>query len=132
MPKKILKVIKIIIMINAGLILLTLGCSDNGGANSSSNPGTSLSGGQDTASDPLKQLQDEGKLGTAGDKGGSVLASGGPEVTSVYPPSVDPDQDNVPDVSFTGYTGKLDNCPGVYNPDQKDSDGNGIGDACQH
>ncbi len=24
----------------------------------------------------------------------------------------------------------LDNCPGVYNPDQADSDGDGIGDAC--
>jgi hypothetical protein len=24
----------------------------------------------------------------------------------------------------------LDNCPGIYNPDQKDSDGDGYGDAC--
>jgi hypothetical protein len=34
----------------------------------------------------------------------------------------DTDNDGVPDV--------LDNCPTVYNPDQADSDGNGIGDAC--
>ena len=35
----------------------------------------------------------------------------------------DADGDGVPDSS--------DNCPTVYNPDQKDSDGNGVGDACQ-
>jgi hypothetical protein len=26
---------------------------------------------------------------------------------------------------------KVDNCPGVYNPDQADTDGDGIGDACE-
>jgi hypothetical protein len=35
----------------------------------------------------------------------------------------DADHDGVPDIS--------DNCPAVANPDQKDSDGNGVGDACQ-
>jgi hypothetical protein len=35
---------------------------------------------------------------------------------------VDTDKDSVPDI--------LDNCPFTYNPDQKDSDVNGIGDAC--
>lgn len=34
---------------------------------------------------------------------------------------IDPDNDGHCD---------LDNCPGVYNPDQADSDGDGIGDAC--
>lgn len=29
-----------------------------------------------------------------------------------------------------GFVGLNDNCPDVYNPDQRDSDGNGIGDAC--
>ena len=29
-----------------------------------------------------------------------------------------------------GFLGLQDNCPNVYNPDQRDSDGNGIGDAC--
>ena len=34
----------------------------------------------------------------------------------------DSDQDDIPDID--------DNCPDVYNPDQADCDGNGIGDAC--
>jgi hypothetical protein len=43
----------------------------------------------------------------------------------VSPPVVivDTDGDGVPDA--------IDNCPYVYNPDQKDSVGNGIGDACR-
>jgi len=35
----------------------------------------------------------------------------------------DSDGDEIPDV--------FDNCPTVFNPDQRDSDGNGVGDACQ-
>ncbi len=38
------------------------------------------------------------------------------------PPPPDRDHDGIPDFR--------DNCPDVYNPDQKDSDGNGVGDAC--
>jgi len=38
-------------------------------------------------------------------------------------PLADTDGDGVPDVN--------DNCPGVSNPDQTDSDGNGVGDACE-
>ena len=38
------------------------------------------------------------------------------------PPPPDRDHDGVPDFK--------DNCPDVYNPDQADSDHNGIGDAC--
>lgn len=49
---------------------------------------------------------------------------------SVFPLSVDPDQDNVPDVKFKDEVA-LDNCIGVFNPDQKDSDGDGIGDLCE-
>jgi hypothetical protein len=44
----------------------------------------------------------------------------------------DPDHDGVPDTEpWQGATFPLDNCPGVYNPDQADSDGDGIGDACE-
>jgi len=39
------------------------------------------------------------------------------------PPPPDRDKDGIPDFR--------DNCPDVYNPDQKDIDENGVGDACQ-
>ena len=34
------------------------------------------------------------------------------------------------DSDADGVLNAVDNCPGVYNPDQKDSNGDGIGDAC--
>ena len=40
----------------------------------------------------------------------------------------DPDGDCIPDNDCIGT--QCDNCPGVYNPDQTDSDEDGIGDAC--
>ena len=39
------------------------------------------------------------------------------------PPPVDTDND--------GLTDDQDNCPNTPNPDQEDTDGNGVGDACQ-
>ena len=36
-----------------------------------------------------------------------------------------------PDIDGDGIPNASDNCPSVYNPDQKDSDHNGVGDACQ-
>lgn len=45
-----------------------------------------------------------------------------PPPPPVPPPPPDRDKDGVPDFK--------DNCPDVYNPDQADSDHNGIGDAC--
>ncbi len=40
---------------------------------------------------------------------------------------------NLPmDLDGDGVTDDVDNCPSVYNPDQADSDHNGIGDACQN
>lgn len=35
------------------------------------------------------------------------------------------------DVDCDGIANGVDNCPAVANPDQKDTDGNGIGDACE-
>ena len=36
-----------------------------------------------------------------------------------------------PDTDDDGVENVLDNCPFIYNPGQEDSDGNGVGDACQ-
>lgn len=42
----------------------------------------------------------------------------------VYDPSVDLDEDDVPDA--------VDNCPNVFNPDQADADGDNVGNACDN
>ena len=41
----------------------------------------------------------------------------------------DDDGDGIPDNDFKG---PADNCPLVYNSDQRDEDGNGVGDACEN
>jgi hypothetical protein len=52
------------------------------------------------------------------------------DVTSLY--ANDPDHDGWPSIQpWQGAHYKLDNCPYVPNPDQADSNGDGIGDACQ-
>ena len=35
------------------------------------------------------------------------------------------------DFDGDGFSNAVDNCPAVYNPDQADADGNGVGDVCQ-
>lgn len=66
--------------------------------------------------------------------GGEVDEETAPPVLrdlSVFPPQVDPDQDNVPDAPLPNRPDiKVDNCPGLFNPDQADQDGDGKGDAC--
>ena len=53
-----------------------------------------------------------------------IYAGGGCHLESAPPPpDSDQDGDGIPD--------SIDNCPTVYNPDQADSDNNGVGDACQ-
>jgi hypothetical protein len=55
-----------------------------------------------------------------------VASSSTDNITTVYKnyiESHDPDSDNI--------FGAIDNCPLISNPDQKDSDNNGMGDACE-
>ncbi|HWJ83494.1 MAG TPA: nidogen-like domain-containing protein [Nocardioides sp.] len=52
------------------------------------------------------------------------------DVTKGYPDN-DPDGDKWPDFEpWAGADYVLDNCPGIYNETQSDSDGDGLGDAC--
>jgi hypothetical protein len=133
--KKVIKMIKIITLIPASLAYLALaGCSgDNGEAATDGHPDASISGAPSGSQDPLKDLQDEGKLPTVGTGPKTTPATAsGAESLSVYPPSVDADQDNVPNSAISGHPEiALDNCPNIFNPGQEDSDHNGTGDACQ-
>jgi C1A family cysteine protease len=47
-------------------------------------------------------------------------------------PCIDSDHDGYGDPDYTGNTCPPDNCPNKYNPDQTDSDGDGLGDACDN
>ncbi len=105
----IIKVIKNIILINL-FCGLCLACT------------SSRSGELEKANSELPLQEGKSKM--------PVLMPEGEADLSVLPPSVDPDQDNVPDVKYKEGV-ILDNCPGVFNPDQQDSDGDGIGDACE-
>lgn len=70
-------------------------------------------------SNPTQQDSDSNGVGDAC-QGGSPLPGPGPGEDV---PGEDEDQDGIEDGS--------DNCPAVRNPDQQDSDSNGVGDACQ-
>lgn len=136
MAKNVIKMIKILILIQAGAAwLMVAGCNDSGEASNDLKPSTSISGEPSgaAADDPMKQLQDEGKLPAIGTGGKRPVLSGpATEGLSMYPPNVDPDQDNVPNVPIPGHPEiAVDNCPTVFNPDQADANHNGIGDACE-
>lgn len=140
MGKNLIKMIKILILIQAGLFsLVVAGCDDEG---STSQPGdlrpdatvsSESAGGTD---DPLKQLENEGKLPKTG-TGGKMPVIGAPsapsaEGLSLYPPNVDPDQDNIPNVPIAGHPEiSVDNCPSAFNPGQEDDNHNGVGNICE-
>lgn len=50
--------------------------------------------------------------------------------TDGVPPSCDPSSNGTPDLDGDSYSNRLDDCPLVTNYDQRDSDLDGIGDAC--
>lgn len=52
------------------------------------------------------------------------------KVANVSDPCTDRDGDGFGDPGFPANTCPLDDCPGVWNPDQADSDKDGVGDAC--
>ncbi len=128
-----IKIITLIIFLFPALV--GLGCNGTTTSTGGTVPGSdpNISGqvdNQDT--DELEKMKEEGKLtpteGTS--KIPAILPKHLDADLSVLPPEIDPDQDNIPDVAYKEGV-VLDNCPGVFNPDQKDSDDNGIGDACE-
>jgi hypothetical protein len=110
--------IKILILINLVFGLL-VGCSGDERQDEDLTPDTSISGATD---DPLKKLQEEGKLPPSDVKLGDL---------SLIPPELDGDGDNVPKAQIPNHPEiPIDNCPDDFNPNQEDSDGDGVGDVC--
>jgi hypothetical protein len=54
----------------------------------------------------------------------------GDHIDNAVDPCTDSDGDGFGDPGFAANTCKPDNCPYVWNPDQADRDGDGVGDAC--
>ncbi|HAF62370.1 MAG TPA: hypothetical protein DCK95_08590 [Anaerolineaceae bacterium] len=98
--------------------------------------GNNLSGAADSGGLWVKLTKDEvvsalynywGCDGGPGTPGCDLIVGQGQ--VSYTPWLIDPDADHVFE-SSDGTGNYVDNCPATYNPDQKDSDGDGIGDAC--
>ncbi len=141
MGKNVIKMIKILILIQIGFLpLVGAGCNDEGTSTGPEDlkPNTSVSGEMGGGTeDPLKQLENEGKLPKVG-TGGKMPVIGAPsapsaEGLSLYPPNVDPDQDNIPSTPIAGHPEiSVDNCPNVFNPGQEDDNHNGVGNVCEN
>lgn len=84
------------------------------GASESSGSSETLAGSETSATERLILV-----LPVEGAGGSYTLSL---QITPVAPPVSDRDNDGVPD--------DVDNCPDTYNPSQRDTDGNGIGDVC--
>lgn len=79
----------------------------------------------------------DGGVGTSGCKKVGGAGWGASSNTDTDPWIMDPDADDIYSTNdgtdgwaWDVYIGLYDNCPATYNPDQLDSDGDGIGDMC--
>ena len=127
----------ILIMVSLALVLSGPGCTESGNQGGGTAVEGDLSETEAAEGDILKKMQDEGKLPPSMEgrrlpvlpSDGEVLRGSGPEVLSLYPVEIDTDQDEYPDDPIEGRPEvKTDNCPGLFNPDQADANGDGIGD----
>jgi hypothetical protein len=94
------------------LVFVVLGCGGDGGERASGTGGTGGTGG------------------TSGSGGSGAGTSGSGGVGGFPAQQVGLGTDWHPDPDGDGITKDADLCPYVYDPDQSDADGDGVGDAC--
>ncbi|MBN2567189.1 hypothetical protein JXB02_03850 [Candidatus Woesearchaeota archaeon] len=111
------------------IIYITLHCQDNVGG-SGCDPNGDRYGIADLGSScvpgtgytlPVPVVRTSTFCWEVADLAGNTVT--GSQTVTLIPTSDDADGDNV--------TNEADNCPAIFNPDQADADGDGIGDACE-